>query len=172
MSISLPSPGFFSPFPHGTSSLSVSKEYLALDNGLPFFNQHFTCADLLVRMLSSYINSIYGNITLFVCTFQSFLLLSIYISYQASPRSLAATQGISFDFFSFGYLDVSVPQVRSITLCIHAMVTISLWPGSPIRTSLAITVISTSLELFAEYHVLLRLLLPRHPPFALFFLTI
>ena len=25
VAISLPSPGFFSPFPHGTSSLSVSK---------------------------------------------------------------------------------------------------------------------------------------------------
>ena len=34
-SISLPSPGFFSPFPHGTSSLSVSKEYLALEDGPP-----------------------------------------------------------------------------------------------------------------------------------------
>ena len=34
-SISLPSPGFFSPFPHGTCSLSVSKEYLALEDGPP-----------------------------------------------------------------------------------------------------------------------------------------
>jgi hypothetical protein len=30
----------------------------------------------------------------------------------AFPRSLAATSGISIDFFSFGYLDVSVPRVR------------------------------------------------------------
>ena len=30
----------------------------------------------------------------------------------ATPLSLAATKGISVDFFSFGYLDVSVPQVR------------------------------------------------------------
>src|SRR5439155_22013654 len=30
-SISLPSPGFFSPFPHGTGSLSVAGEYLALE---------------------------------------------------------------------------------------------------------------------------------------------
>ncbi len=28
--ISLPSEGFFSPFPHGTGSLSVTREYLAL----------------------------------------------------------------------------------------------------------------------------------------------
>ena len=32
----------------------------------------------------------------------------------ALPRSLAATKGISFDFFSCGYLDVSVPHVRSV----------------------------------------------------------
>ena len=46
-SISLPSPGFFSPFPHGTGSLSVGKEYLALEGGPPMFNQDNTCPDLL-----------------------------------------------------------------------------------------------------------------------------
>ncbi len=30
----------------------------------------------------------------------------------APPLSLATTQGITFVFFSSGYLDVSVPQVR------------------------------------------------------------
>ena len=35
---------------------------------------------------------------------------------QALPRSLAATQGISVDFFSCGYLDVSVPHVRFVTI--------------------------------------------------------
>src|SRR5690349_6838696 len=33
--LSLPSPGFFSPFPRGTSSLSVDQEYLALGDGPP-----------------------------------------------------------------------------------------------------------------------------------------
>ena len=32
-SFSLPCSGFFSPFPHGTGSLSVSEEYLALPDG-------------------------------------------------------------------------------------------------------------------------------------------
>ena len=50
-SISLPSQGFFSPFPHGTGSLSVSKEYLALEDGPPIFNQDFTCPDLLFERL-------------------------------------------------------------------------------------------------------------------------
>ena len=36
-SISLPSSGFFSPFPHGTGALSVISEYLALERGRPGF---------------------------------------------------------------------------------------------------------------------------------------
>nr|AOE07157.1 hypothetical protein [uncultured bacterium] len=39
--------GYFSPFPHGTSSLSVSQEYLALEDGPPIFRQDFTCPALL-----------------------------------------------------------------------------------------------------------------------------
>jgi hypothetical protein len=46
-SISLPSQGFFSPFPHGTGSLSVDNEYLALEDGPPMFRQGFTCLALL-----------------------------------------------------------------------------------------------------------------------------
>lgn len=46
-SISLPSQGFFSPFPHGTGSLSVSQEYLALEDGPPIFKQDFSCPALL-----------------------------------------------------------------------------------------------------------------------------
>src|SRR5262245_30671174 len=46
-SISLPSPGFFSPFPHGTGSLSVSWEYLALEDGPPMFGQDVSCPALL-----------------------------------------------------------------------------------------------------------------------------
>ncbi len=41
----------------------------------------------------------------------------------ATPRSLAATYGITFVFFSCGYLDVSVPRVRPMWLCIHHTVT-------------------------------------------------
>ena len=51
-SISLPYSGFFSPFPHGTSSLSVSQEYLALPDGPGRFMQGFTCPALLRIPLS------------------------------------------------------------------------------------------------------------------------
>ena len=51
-SISLPYSGFFSPFPHGTGSLSVSQEYLALPDGPGEFMQGFTCPALLRIPLS------------------------------------------------------------------------------------------------------------------------
>ncbi len=46
-----PLPGFFSPFPHGTGSLSVDHEYLALEDGPPVFRQDFTCPALLIANL-------------------------------------------------------------------------------------------------------------------------
>ena len=57
--ISLPSQGFFSPFPHGTCSLSVASEYLALPDGPGGFPQDFSCPAVLrshfeVRIAFSY----------------------------------------------------------------------------------------------------------------------
>lgn len=52
--ISLPYQGCFSPFPHGTSSLSVIGEYLALGGGPPGFRQAFTCPALLGIPLGSF----------------------------------------------------------------------------------------------------------------------
>ena len=46
-----PLPGFFSPFPHGTGSLSVDHEYLALEDGPPIFRQDSTCPALLLARL-------------------------------------------------------------------------------------------------------------------------
>src|SRR5690625_2809347 len=40
-------PGVFSPFPHGTGSLSVTREYLALGDGPPRFQRNFTCSAVL-----------------------------------------------------------------------------------------------------------------------------
>ena len=42
-----PLPGFFSPFPHGTCSLSVIREYLALRDGPRRFQQDSTCLVVL-----------------------------------------------------------------------------------------------------------------------------
>ena len=48
------------------------------------------------------------------------------------PRSLATTSRISIDVFSSGYLDVSVPRVRLMPLCIQDMIPIAGWV-SPFR---------------------------------------
>ncbi len=49
---SLPSQGCFSPFPHGTGSLSVAREYLALRDGPRSFPRDFSCP-VVLRNLSS-----------------------------------------------------------------------------------------------------------------------
>ena len=88
-----------------------------MEDGPPIFSQRRTCADLLNMSVMVFA---YGTITLYRRTFQCVLLT---ISCSAAPRSLAATRGISFDFFSSGYLDVSVLRVRSLNLCIQLSVT-------------------------------------------------
>ena len=58
--ISLPSLGCFSPFPHGTGALSVGKEYLGLEGDPPMFKQDFTCPVLLEDKALHYL---YGAVT-------------------------------------------------------------------------------------------------------------
>ena len=87
-------------------------------------------------------------------------------------RSLAATRKIDVSFSSSGYLDVSVPRVPSGKLCIGLSVLkvyLSGFPHSDIHGSKDIC---SSPWLFAAYHVLHRLSVPRHPPCALYSLTI
>ena len=81
--------------------------------------------------------------------------------------SLAATLEIDFSFSSSGYLDVSVHRVPSVNLCIQLTATGGFparFPHSEIRGSLDIC---SSPRLIAAYHVFHRLLVPRHPPYAL-----
>ena len=65
---------------------------------------------------------VYGAVTLYRAPFQTLPLTHTLIQALAAPRSLAATGGISVDFFSSGYLDVSVPPVRLINLWIQLMI--------------------------------------------------
>ena len=75
---------------------------------------------------------------------------------KALPISLATTLGISVDFFSSGYLDVSVRQVRS-THPMYSGMGDPCGPGFPIRTSPDQSLFAGSPKLFARYNVLLRL---------------
>ena len=83
------------------------------------------------------------------------------LSVWALPRSLAATWGISFDFFSSGYLDVSVHRVVSPK---SDGISSAGLPHSGIRESKPAC---GSSRLFAAFRALLRLNTPRHPPYAL-----
>ena len=87
------------------------------------------------------------------------------------PLSLATTRGISVDFFSSPYLDVSVQAVPSVRLWIHRTVTEYCSAGllhSDIHGSKPAC---GSPWLFAACHVLRRFLMPRHSPCALSSLT-
>ncbi len=105
--ISLPSSGCFSPFPHGTCSLSVMHEYLGLESGLPIFRQDFSCPALLKDKEHSPRTGLSPTLANL-----SRLVHFTHISHWPGPRSLATTNGVSVDVLSFGYLDVSVPRVR------------------------------------------------------------
>ena len=89
----------------------------------------------------------------------------------ALPRSLAATYGIDVSFSSSGYLDVSVHRVPLHTLWIGVWMIRVLRTGFPHSDICGSRIICISPQLFAAYHVFLRLLVPRHPPCALIRLT-
>ena len=74
-------------------------------------------------------------------------------------------------FSSSGYLDVSVHRVPFLTLWIGVRITEVFsvrFPHSDISGSMDIC---SSPKLFAAYHVFHRLLVPRHPPYALISIT-
>ena len=75
---------------------------------------------------------------------------------QAVPIPLAATLGISVDFFSCGYLDVSVQRVR-LHWPMYSARDDPCGPGFPIRTSADQSLFANSPQLFASYYVLHRL---------------
>ena len=89
-----------------------------MEDGPPIFRQDITCPALLdftdydvsVTGLSPFVAPLSRG---FTCIIKSL---------RASPISLAATFGISVDFFSSGYLDVSVPPVCLLTLCIQVRI--------------------------------------------------
>ena len=81
--------------------------------------------------------------------------------------SLAATLEIDVSFSSSGYLDVSVHRVPSVHLWIQCTVTEVSSAGFPHSDICGSGLICSSPQLFAAYHVFLRLSVPRHPPCAL-----
>ena len=67
----IPLPGCFSPFPHGTSSLSVTREYLGLASGLARFTRNSTGSVLLGNTPESRAGFAYGTVTRYGQPFQT-----------------------------------------------------------------------------------------------------
>ena len=151
-SISLPSPGFFSPFPHGTGSLSVGQEYLALEDGPPIFRQGFTCPALLI--FHHYKVVAYRAITVYGRSFQdrfansitTFGLLPVRSSLLGESRLISFPPGT--EIFQF-------PGFAPYTYVFSARYSLrSGFPHSDISGSMSV---ADSPELFAGCHVLHRL---------------
>src|SRR5215472_11779870 len=75
-----PSPGCFSPFPHGTSSLSVTREYLGLAGGPARFTRDFSGPVLLGNTPESHESAAYGAVTRYGGTFQNLPLPSRFVT--------------------------------------------------------------------------------------------
>ena len=76
-----------------------------------------------------------------------------------------------FSFSSSGYLDVSVHRVPFLKLCIGLRILEVCSSGFPHSDISGSKDICSSPKLFAAYHVFHRLLVPRHPPYALSSMT-
>ena len=87
VTISLPSQGFFSPFPHGTCSLSVAKEYLALPDGPGRFSQGFSCPAILRSHRHENCIFAYRAVTFYGRPFQTVQLTLFYHVFQLPQHS-------------------------------------------------------------------------------------
>ena len=133
-----PRPGFFSPFPLGTCSLSVTREYLALRDGPRGFRQDYSCPALLRILLRDCCISFTGLSPSLVWFSNQFNYASIFLLLYRSPttpipknwfglfplRSPLLRESIFLSFppvtkmFQFAGL-------LSLSLCIHDRITVS-----------------------------------------------
>ena len=102
-SFSLPCSGFFSPFPHGTGSLSVSQEYLALADGPAGFTQGFSCPVLLRNSLAFTISYLYWAITVYGSSFQRILVSIAKRIVVLQPQICRNMFGLGFSGFARHY---------------------------------------------------------------------
>ena len=82
-----PSPGCFSPFPHGTSPLSVTREYSGLGGGPPGFTRNSTGSVLLGTTPGSHAGFAYGTVTRYGGIFQDLPLPARFITPSQPGRA-------------------------------------------------------------------------------------
>src|ERR1700679_4316916 len=112
-----PSPGCFSSFPHGTSPLSVTREYLGLPRGRGGFTRDFTGPVLLGNTPGSRAGFAYGTVTRSGQPFQPFRLPTRFLPPRRcgsigqavpqpptrNPRRLTPAQGLASSPFAHHY---------------------------------------------------------------------
>src|SRR3712207_5711094 len=176
--ISLFSSKCFSPFPHGTGTLSVSQEYLALPDGPGGFAQDYSCPALLRIPLCRIMLHVRG----FHPLWRNFPDPSIHNqrtiarSYNpegALPRprfrlfpGRSPLLGESLNYFLF----LEVLRCFSSLGSLHAkkcMMTVLQTAGLSHSEICGSKIICIYPQLIAAYHVLHRLREHRHPPYAL-----
>jgi hypothetical protein len=102
-SISLPCSGCFSPFPHGTGSLSVSQMYLALPDGSGRFPQNFTCSAVLRILLGNKSISCTGLSPSMAEFSNSFYYKSIFHITVLQPQYCRNNIGLGYSHFARRY---------------------------------------------------------------------
>ena len=104
-----PRQGFFSPFPRGTRSLSVAREYLALEGGPPGFPRDFTCPVVLRNSSGVCLDFAYGAVTLYGRPFQDrsairrFLTPRFCTGRALQHRNEHAARGLGYSPFARHY---------------------------------------------------------------------
>ena len=166
----------FSPFPHGTGSLSVSREYLALPDGPGRFTQNSSCSALLripLRFVSLRVRDCHPLRTDFPDCSTREISCDVAVLQPLQCRNTAGLGSSPFArhywgnhcLFSFpaGTKMFQFPALASTIKWMSSLQDDGL-SHSEIRGSM---VICTYPRLIAAYHVLRRLREPRHPPCAL-----
>ena len=179
-SISLPSQGFFSSFPHGTCPLSVANSYLALDRGRPRFQQDFSCPAVLRYCTGKTtvfrIRGFHPLCQAFPKPFYYTFILSLAVRKPVQPYNPRLTGLGSSNFarhyfrnlFWFLFLELlrwfsslSIALITYLCSVINDGITPIGLPHSVICVSQDVC---SSSQLFATYYDLLRLTAPRHSP--------
>ena len=174
-------PGVLFTFPSQYYALSVTKEYLALRGGPRSFPQGFSCLVVLRILLGVFpISCTRLSLSLaglprpfYYCLHSHLAVLTPLCSHNGLGSSAFARRYLRnrISFSSSGYLDVSVPRVPLHALWIGAWMAGGFPAGFPHSDICGSSDICSLPQLFAAYHVFLRLSVPRHPPCALSNLT-
>jgi hypothetical protein len=165
-----PLPGFFSPFPRGTRSLSVTQEYLALRDGPRGFTRNSSCSVLLGIQRISLSFRLQDSHLLWCIT--QMLRLAARFSNCCPTTPRVKTLGLGFSPFArrysgnhFCFLFLRLLRCFSSPSSLAPVYGFNgPYLGLPHSETSGSLLASSSPEYIVGSHVLLRLCVPRYPP--------